>query len=184
MNEDELSETLKTMADQAPAWADLPMRATMIHRRRTRRRRTVTGAAAAAVLLTGAGAWHWSTSGPSEVPAGPVPGPTTSLTDTALTYLHAATTGDCAMTKALTAPRPADVRAFAWCTDPTMLNFRDVSKPTGIPASEAGANAEVINFTMTTTESSDHSLSAGTQPWGLEFIRTPAGWRVYDQGTG
>ncbi|TWE07325.1 hypothetical protein BKA23_3508 [Rudaeicoccus suwonensis] len=105
-----------------------------------------------------------------------------SVTDTALVYLHAATTGDCAMTKALT--YHWENTTFAWCHDPKMLSYKDVQAPMFVPASEAGASVELVTFTMKTTAFPDHSLQAGVEPWSFDFVRTPAGWRVRDQGQG
>ena len=44
-------------------------------------------------------------------------------------------------------------------------------------------NEECVPFQMYTHGSSD-GMPTGWQPWGLCFVRTRAGWRLYDQRQG
>jgi hypothetical protein len=94
-------------------------------------------------------------------------------------YLHAAYTGNCALTAELTM-----AHTWSWCNDPKLLHYRSVESAVAVSASEAGRNEECVNFEMYTDGSSDGSMPTGWQPWGLCFVRTPAGWRLYDQGMG
>jgi hypothetical protein len=115
----------------------------------------------------------------SSAPVVSVPPAAASPERVARIYLRAALTGDCDVTAELTTPG-----TWNWCSDPKLLNYRSVGTGYHVPASEAGRNEECVGFEMYTHGSSDGSLPAGWQPWSLCFIRTHAGWRVYDQGQG
>lgn len=180
MNEQDLRGTLLTIAAGAPECANAAQLAVAAGRRRSRRRRAVAVGGMAAALVAGAGVWQLTLSQRAAIPAGPVPNASTSVEQTARTYLIAATTGDCAMTKALT--EPGTSKASAWCTNPRMLSYSDVKVPEHVSASEAGVDEECVGFTMRSTGTDDQALPAGTLPWSLCFVRTPAGWRVHDQG--
>jgi len=93
--------------------------------------------------------------------------------------LRAAYTGNCALTAELTM-----AHTWSWCDDPKLLHYRSVESAYAVSASVAGRNEECVNFEMFTDGSSDGSMPAGWQPWGLCFARTPVGWRLYDQGMG
>jgi hypothetical protein len=94
-------------------------------------------------------------------------------------YLHAALTGNCKLTAELTLPH-----TWNWCDDPKLLDYRSVRSPDRVPASEAGRNEECVAFEMYTHGSSDGTMPTGWQPWGLCFVKTFAGWRLFDQGQG
>jgi hypothetical protein len=94
-------------------------------------------------------------------------------------YLRAAVTGNCKLTAELTLPQ-----TWNWCDDPKLLDYRSVRSPEHVPASEAGRNEECVRFEMYTHGSSDGSMPTGWQPWGLCFVKTPVGWRLFDQGQG
>lgn len=111
--------------------------------------------------------------GPSAPPAA------ASFERVARVYLRAAYTGHCALTAELTLSH-----TWSWCNDPRLLAYRSVGKAWFTPASEAGRNEECVPFQMDTHGSSDGSMPVGWQPWELCFVRTRAGWRMYDQGEG
>ena len=93
--------------------------------------------------------------------------------------MRAAFTGNCALTAKLTLSN-----TWSWCHDPRLLGYRSVGKAWFTPASEAGRNEECVPFQMYTHGSSDGTMPVGWQPWELCFVRTRAGWRMYDQGEG
>jgi hypothetical protein len=109
----------------------------------------------------------------------PVPPVAASPGQVAGVYLRAAVTGNCQLTAELTLPN-----TWNWCGGPQLLDYRSVRSPYYVPASEAGRNEECVPFEMYTHGTSDHSLPAGWQPWGLCFVKTPVGWRLFDQGMG
>lgn len=94
-------------------------------------------------------------------------------------YLRAAFTGNCGLTTELTLSH-----TWSWCSDPKLLDYRSVGRAYFVPASEAGRNEECVPFQMYTHGSSDGTMPTGWQPWELCFVRTRAGWRLYDQGQG
>jgi hypothetical protein len=118
-------------------------------------------------------------SGPSTASGASVPSAAASPEQVARVYLRAAVTGDCRLTAELTLPH-----TWNWCDDPRLLDYRSVRSPDHVPASEAGRTEECVPFEMDTHGSSDGSMPAGWQPWGLCFVKTPVGWRLFDQGTG
>ena len=93
--------------------------------------------------------------------------------------LRAAVTGNCKLTAELTLSHP-----WNWCSDPKLLDYRSVQSPEHVPASAAGRDEECVPFEMNAHGSSDGSMPPGWAPWGLCFVTTSAGWRLYDQGTG
>lgn len=109
----------------------------------------------------------------------PAPSATASPGQVARAYLSAADTGNCALTAELTT-----ANTWSWCDDPKLLHYRSVGGAQAVPASEAGRNEECVPFEMYTNGSSDGSMPTGWQPWSLCFVRTRAGWRLYDQGQG
>jgi hypothetical protein len=109
----------------------------------------------------------------------PAPPATASPGQVARAYLSAADTGNCALTAELTT-----ANTWSWCDDPKLLHYRSVGSAQAVPASEAGRNEECVPFEMYTNGSSDGSMPTGWQPWSLCFVRTRAGWRLYDQGQG
>lgn len=117
-----------------------------------------------------------STSTASRVSTPPV---ATSPERVARVYLRAAFTGNCKLTAELTLPK-----TWNWCDDPRLLGYRSVRGPDHVPASVAGRDEECVDFEMYTHGSSDGSMQAGWQPWGLCFVKTRVGWRLYDQGVG
>jgi len=134
--------------------------------------------ACALVLVSAAGVFV-ACSGTSEASGVPAPPASASPRHVALVYLRAASTGDCTLTARLTTSG-----TWSWCRDPELLHYRSVGKAYFVPASIAGRNEECVNFEMYTHGSSDGSMPTGWQPWSLCFIRTRAGWRLYDQGQG
>lgn len=109
----------------------------------------------------------------------PVPPSTASPERVASVYLSAAYTGNCALTAELTT-----AHTWNWCNDPKLLHYRSVESAHAVSASAAGRNEECVDFEMYTDGSSDGSMPIGWQPWGLCFVRTNAGWRLWDQGQG
>ena len=94
-------------------------------------------------------------------------------------YLHAAHTSNCRLTAELTLSH-----TWSWCNNPNLLDYRGVQSPYYVPASNAGRNEECVSFEMDTHGSSDGTMPTGWQPWELCFVKTHAGWRLYDQGQG
>jgi hypothetical protein len=115
----------------------------------------------------------------SKAPDVPVPPAAASPGQVARAYLRAAFTGDCKLTAELTLSH-----TWNWCDDPKLLDYRSVQSPDHVPASEVGRDEECVPFQMYTHGSSDGSMPTGWQPWSLCFVKTAAGWRVYDQGQG
>jgi hypothetical protein len=109
----------------------------------------------------------------------PAPTATASPEQVARDYLSAAYTGNCALTAELTM-----ANTWSWCDDPKLLHYRSVGGAQAVSASEAGRNEECVPFEMYTNGSSDGSMPTGWQPWSLCFVKTSAGWRLYDQGQG
>lgn len=136
---------------------------------------------ASAVVAAGAGGvWAYQASQP-QPPQRPLPAATASLHEVATAYLDAAVQQDCEMTRALTVPGDA----FAWCTSPTMTAYRDLTGPTVPTAEQAGGQEEqCLSFEMTGSDAGARSLQSAVRPWSLCFVRTPAGWRVANQGQG
>ena len=130
------------------------------------------GAFATSAVLAGCSS-HSNASGVSAPPVAASPEQVTRL------YLRAAFTGNCGLTAKLTMSH-----TWSWCDNPKLLDYRSVGSASIVPASEAGRNEECVDFQMYTHGSSDGSMPVGWQPWELCFVRTPAGWRVYDQGQG
>jgi len=104
-------------------------------------------------------------------PRGVVPGKNASLSTVAHTYMEAARSQDCGMTRALTS-----ANTWAWCDDPRLLSYQG-GGPT--PSDD-----KCIAYMVTITASSDGSMHAGTEPWSLCFRQTDSGWRLWDQGQG
>jgi hypothetical protein len=109
----------------------------------------------------------------------PVPPVAASPGQVAGVYLRAAVTGNCELTAELTLPQ-----TWNWCGGPKLLDYRSVGSSYFVPASEAGRDEECVPFEMYTHGTSDGSFPAGWQPWGLCFVKTPVGWRLFDQGQG
>jgi hypothetical protein len=107
------------------------------------------------------------------------PPPGASPERVARVYLRAAYSGDCNLTAELTMSQ-----TWSWCNDPKLLHYRSVKSAYAVPAYEAGRNEECVAFVMYTHGSSDGTMPTGWQPWSLCFVRTHAGWRLYDQGQG
>jgi hypothetical protein len=118
-------------------------------------------------------------SGTSRATGGSAPPPAASPERVARVYLRAAFTGNCELTERLTLSH-----TWNWCDDPRLLDYRSVGSAYYVPASEAGRNEECVDFEMYTHGSSDGTMPTGWQPWSLCFVRTRAGWRLYDQGQG
>jgi hypothetical protein len=117
-------------------------------------------------------------SGNSAGPGSDLPPVAASPEQVARIYLNAAVARHCVLTRELT------TGTWSWCNDPRLLGYRSVSKAYHVPASEAGRSEECVDFVMHTHGSSDGTMPIGWQPWGLCFVRTRAGWRLYDQGQG
>jgi hypothetical protein len=109
----------------------------------------------------------------------PAPSANASVERVARVYLRAAVAGDCDLTAELTLSH-----TWSWCSDPKLLAYRSVGRPQFDPASDAGRNEECVNFGMDTDGSSDNTIPSGWAGWGLCFVRTHVGWRLYDQGQG
>jgi hypothetical protein len=56
--------------------------------------------------------------------------------------------------------------------------------PYRVAASEAGRGEECVSFEMYPHGSADGTKPTGWQPSGLCFVKTPVGWRLYNQGQG
>lgn len=107
----------------------------------------------------------------------PTPPAAASPEQVARSYLRAARTGNCTLTAELTLSN-----TWSWCSDPKLLDYRGVHKPWFTPASESGRAEECVPFQMYTHGSSDGTMPVGWQPWELCLVRTPGGWRLWDQG--
>ncbi len=118
-------------------------------------------------------------SGASNAADVPIPPVAASPEQVAQVYLHAALTSNCRLTAELTLSH-----TWNWCNDPKLLDYRGVRSPYYVPASNAGRNEECVQFEMYTHGSSDGTMPTGWQPWELCFVKTHAGWRVFDQGQG
>jgi hypothetical protein len=132
-----------------------------------------------ALILVSAAGVLVACSGTSKASGGSAPPAAASPGQVARVYLRAAYTGDCDLTAELTTSG-----TWSWCNDPKLLDYRSVGSAYYVPASEAGRNEECVGFEMYTHGSSDGSMPTGWQPWSLCFIKTHAGWRLYDQGQG
>jgi hypothetical protein len=139
-------------------------------------KKLLVGAAVVALVVAGGGV---VLANQSAAPREAVPPASTPVASVARIYLQAAKEQDCEMTKALTL---ASSNTFSWCHDPLLQSYVNVGGPT--PALYMARTGECIDFTMRTSGSSDGSLPRGTEPWGLCFTHTRAGWRVFDQGDG
>lgn len=73
---------------------------------------------------------------------------------------------------------------WSWCRDPRLIDYRSVRPAELLPARYAGLDEQEVPFEMNTTGSSDGTIRSGWEPWGLNFVTTPDGWRLYDQGQG
>jgi hypothetical protein len=133
-------------------------------------------AVACALMLASAAAGAAACSGADRTSI-PAPPANASPGRVARAYLRAAVAGDCDLTAELTLPH-----TWSWCIDPKLLAYQSVSRPQFVAASEASRNEECVNFGMDTNGSSDDTIPSGWAPWGLCFVRTHAGWRLYDQG--
>ena len=118
-------------------------------------------------------------SGASNAADVPIPPVAASPEQVARVYLHAARTSNCRLTAELTLPH-----TWNWCNDPKLLDYQAMRSPYYVPASNAGRNEECVQFEMYTHGSSDGTMPTGWQPWELCFVKTHAGWRLYDQGQG
>lgn len=94
-------------------------------------------------------------------------------------YLRAALASDCDLTGHLTTPN-----TWNWCSDPRLLRYRSVGRTYHVSAYAAGRAEQCVDFEMYTHGSSDGTMPTGWAPWSLCFVRTHAGWRLYDQGQG
>ncbi|OFE16034.1 hypothetical protein BA895_20680 [Humibacillus sp. DSM 29435] len=153
-------------------------------RQRSQRVRTAifgSAAALAVVLVVVAGFHLWGAATPA-IPAAPsqtMPSRSASPEEVARAYLAAAKNGDCDLTKKLTLDR-----AFAWCDDPKILDYRTVRALAGLQTPGPGSPAvKAVTFEINTTGSSDLSIPAGWMPWTFLLTQGPDGWRVYDQGS-
>jgi hypothetical protein len=131
------------------------------------------------LMLVSVGGMVAACSGSSKTSSVPAPPAAASPGRVARVYLRAAVVGDCDLTARLTLPQ-----SWSWCSDPKLLAYRDVGRVYHVPASEAGRSEECVDFGMDTSGSSDDTIPAGWSGWGLCFVETHAGWRLYDQGTG
>jgi hypothetical protein len=113
----------------------------------------------------------------SRSPSAPLPSPSSSPQQVAQIYLAAAKAHDCDLTASLTL-----AHTWNWCDDPRLLEYRSVGVGSLEPAKYAGRDERCVPFEMNTDGSSDGTLEAGWGPWELCFVKTSAGWRVYDQG--
>src|SRR5947209_15305930 len=118
-------------------------------------------------------------SGTSKAADVSIPSDAASPERVARVYLHAALASNCKLTAELTLPH-----TWNWCDDPKLLDYRGVRSPYSVPAFNAGRNEECVQFEMYTHGSSDGTMPTGWQPWELCFVKTHAGWRLYDQGQG
>jgi len=132
-----------------------------------------------ALMLVCVGGILAACSGASKSSGDPAPPSSASPERVASAYLRAAYTGNCALTAELTM-----AHTWSWCDDPKLLHYGSVGSAYAVSASMAGRNEECVRFEMYTHGSSDGSMPTGWQPWSLCFVRTPAGWRLNDQGQG
>jgi hypothetical protein len=121
----------------------------------------------------GAGIWTYTANHPAP-PAASAP-----VAVVAADYLKAAKAQNCALTRELTLSG-----TLTWCNDPRMLGYSAVEAPHLVRATTYNPRQWCVDFTMTITESSDETMSAGTEPWSYCFVRTKVGWRLWDQGQG
>jgi hypothetical protein len=114
-------------------------------------------------------------------PRGQIPAASSPVSAVAATYLAAAKDHDCGLTHALTAK---DGNTWAWCSNPRLLSYKHISRPYTVGKYSSPTPQKCVDFTMTTTGSSDGSMPKGEEPWGLCFVHTSDGWRLFDQGQG
>jgi hypothetical protein len=136
-------------------------------------------AIACTLILVSAASALAACSGTFKASGGSVPPAAAPPQRVAQVYLRAAFTGDCRLTAELTTSG-----TWSWCNDPKLLSYRSVGNAHHVRAPEAGRNEECVSFEMDTHGSLDGSMPTGWQPWSLCFVKTRAGWRLYDQGQG
>jgi len=109
-----------------------------------------------------------------------MPSASTPVAVVAADYLAAAKNHDCGLTRALTAPDGT----WSWCDDPRLLSYKDVGLPNPVDDNSSPESQHCVDFTMTTTGSSDGTIPVGEEQWSLCFVHEGDGWRVDDQGQG
>ena len=139
--------------------------------RRARVRPRAILAGLAILAVAGALALAYVLLNPSVLPPrSPVPVATAPMSTVARTYMAAAQSQDCGMTRALTTSN-----TWSWCGNPRLLAYRFVAR--------TGADGECMAYDVT-IDSSNPSMARGTEPWSLCFRQTKDGWRLWDQGQG
>jgi hypothetical protein len=138
--------------------------------RRRRAAATVVTALLVLVVLQDGFGWPFP---PPGIPARDAPLPTVERA-----YLDAAEHHECAEAIELTT-----ANTTAWCLSPSIRSDHGLSAPVSVSASEAG-RAEACSNVELVTSGDDESIPAGDLSWGLCWVRPPAGWRLWDQGTG
>jgi hypothetical protein len=108
-----------------------------------------------------------------------VPPASASVSEVAKTYLEAAKSGDCKMTRALTQDR-----TFAWCDNPKLLSYKILGKPVSYPAMQGAPATVAVNTSLVSKGTDKAENFNGVKPWTFYFVRETSGWRLYDQGQG
>ena len=153
-------------------------------RQRAQRLRNVilaTSAAVAVVVAVGVGSHLWA----GATTTNPAAHSQTALTKAsspavvARAYLAAVKSGDCDLTST-----PTLSHTWAWCSDPKLIDYRDMKVFSGLQTPGPGAPpVQAVTFEINTSGSSDGSIAAGWMPWTFLLTHGPDGWRLYDQGS-
>lgn len=108
-----------------------------------------------------------------------LPSTTASVARVARTYLQAAKSHHCDVTKALTSDS-----TWYWCDNPQLIHYRFVGKNYSVDAQRGTPKEMCVPAEISSRGSGKSANMNGTYQWSLCFTKTEAGWRLYDQGEG
>lgn len=139
---------------------------------RVRPRTIVVGLVIVAVLAGMLGLASILLTPPAPVaPRGAVPPATAPMSTVAGTYMAAAKSHDCGLTRVLTSSNTT-----SWCDTPRLLSYRLLGR--------TGPDGECMAYEITIDAGSDVPPEGGSKGWSMCFRQTKAGWRLWDQGQG
>lgn len=104
-------------------------------------------------------------------PGGPVPGHDATLSSTSQTYMEAAKSNDCGITRALTTSNTT-----VWCDRPRLLSYKFLRR--------TGDDGECMAYWITTDTGLDGTDQGASEPWAFCYRLTNAGRRLWSQGQG
>lgn len=108
-----------------------------------------------------------------------LPSTTASVTEVARSYLQAAKSHECDVTKALTSES-----TWYWCDNPRLNHYRFVGDNYSVGAQKSAPKETCVPAELTSRGSGKSASMNGTYQWSLCFTKTDAGWRLHDQGEG